>query len=448
MEKPDEVVIPCEFAYYAKDDGGTNSIYLREGHNMASMFFEELNSIPNLHILERRITHQSIAPIEKWEDITTSLGSFDTEEEIDEGYFTINSSDKNLMDLIATQLRKSPHFHERLKQEESKVETAAQPVSSEPGLAETDGIIEDETSSPSKFFYFAHEHGASISFDLDESFNEGTLFNEITSIPGLKIIKEEITHQSFGPIEIWKEITTSLGMLSFDSNLEGYDTGHRVSSSNKELMELIVGQLRKSPDFHERIIVEEPKPATAVNEVKPTIAAKTVIVKSGSPSAATTPKKKKQGITGGDIISLLFFLILTLLISSYTMTSCENMNIDLEKTRSYEGIVTKREIEKARGKITNKNLAFNLYLEGLPERFRFFNKTNNFDQLLTDIQVGDQIKVYYSRYGYHLYQIEKNGRVIFDKNIYESKQMPAFVMGLVFILLSGGALIFIAKRIF
>ncbi len=447
MEKPDEVVIPCEFAYYAKDDGGTNSIYLREGHNMSSLFFEELNSISNLQILERTITHQSIGPLEKWEDVTTSLGSFDIEEELDEGYFTINSSDKNLMDLIAAQLRKSPHFHERLKQEESKVETSAQPVSSEPGLAETDGIIEDETSSPSKFFYYPHEHGASISFNLDESFSEGVLFYEIKSIPGLEIIKEEITHQSFGPIEIWQEITTSLGMFNFDSTLEGFDTGYRVSSSNKQLMELIVGQLRKSPHFRERIIHEP----LIKDDLKPVAADQRCSnwdIQEATTSSSSLPKKKEKGGKAGGIISSLFFLIVTLLIFSSTVTSCENMKIDLSAEKTYEGIITKRETDIAYGKNRAKNLAFNLRVDGLPKDFRFFNKTNNFDQLLADIQVGDKIRVYYSHYGFILYQIEKEGKVVFSKEVFESKQLPGVIMGFIFAVLYGGASIFIAKRFF
>lgn len=102
-----------EFAYFPTQDGTAHSIYLRHGHNLSSLFFEVLNSIPTLQILERTITHQSIGPLEIWEDVITSLGKLDTENELDEGYFTINSVDKNLMDLIAEQLRKSPNFHER-----------------------------------------------------------------------------------------------------------------------------------------------------------------------------------------------------------------------------------------------------------------------------------------------------------------------------------------------
>ena len=103
-----------------------------------------------------------------------------------------------------------------------------------------------------EFFYYPHEHGASISIGIDEPFDESLLFSEIAAIPNLQILGREVTHQSFGPIETWEEVTTSQGVFSFDSILEDLEAGYSISSSNKSLMELIVSRLRQSPHFHER----------------------------------------------------------------------------------------------------------------------------------------------------------------------------------------------------
>lgn len=103
-----------------------------------------------------------------------------------------------------------------------------------------------------EFFYYPHEHGASISINIDEPFNESLLFNEIAAIPNLQILGREVTHQSFGPIETWEDISTSLGILHFTATLEGFDDGYKISSGDKNLMELIVSKLRQSQHFHER----------------------------------------------------------------------------------------------------------------------------------------------------------------------------------------------------
>ena len=117
----------------------------------------------------------------------------------------------------------------------------------------------DETStedpgvtSSCEFFYYPHEHGASISIGIDEPFDERTLFNEISSIPNLVIKDRKITHQSFGPAETWYEIVTSLGVFGYEVVLEGLEEGHSIYSDDKKIMELIVGRLRQSPHFHER----------------------------------------------------------------------------------------------------------------------------------------------------------------------------------------------------
>ncbi|NJN42820.1 MAG: hypothetical protein HC811_11900 [Flammeovirgaceae bacterium] len=107
-------------------------------------------------------------------------------------------------------------------------------------------------TSSCEFFYYPHEHGASISIGIDEPFSESTLFNEIAAIPNLVINDRKITHQSFGPAETWYEITTSLGTFGYEVVLEGLEEGYSVYSDDKQIMELIVGRLRQSPYFHER----------------------------------------------------------------------------------------------------------------------------------------------------------------------------------------------------
>jgi len=108
------------------------------------------------------------------------------------------------------------------------------------------------STSSCEFFYYPHEHGASISIGIDEPFDESILFNEISAIPNLVFTGRKITHQSVGPVEIFYKVTTSLGIFSYDVILEGLEEGYSVYSGNKALMELIVGQLRNSQHFHER----------------------------------------------------------------------------------------------------------------------------------------------------------------------------------------------------
>lgn len=103
-----------------------------------------------------------------------------------------------------------------------------------------------------EFTYNSHEHGAAINIDIDEPFDETELFLEISKIPDLVITNREMTHQSFGPIETWYDITTSLGTFSYEAILEDIEAGYSIHSSDKALMELIVSQLRKSKVFQEK----------------------------------------------------------------------------------------------------------------------------------------------------------------------------------------------------
>jgi len=109
------------------------------------------------------------------------------------------------------------------------------------------------STSSCEFFYYPHEHGASISIGIDEPFDQGILFTEISAIPNLVITDQKIIHQSFGPAEIWYEITTSLGTFGYEVILEGLEEGYSIHSADKQIMELIVGRLRQSPHFYERI---------------------------------------------------------------------------------------------------------------------------------------------------------------------------------------------------
>lgn len=118
-----------------------------------------------------------------------------------------------------------------------------------------ESIKDDRAKSTSscEFSYYPHEHGASISIGIDEPFDEDILFSEITAIPNLVVKDRKITHQSFGPAETWYEITTSLGTFGYEVVLEGLEEGYSIYSADKQIMELIVGRLRQSPHFHERM---------------------------------------------------------------------------------------------------------------------------------------------------------------------------------------------------
>lgn len=107
----------------------------------------------------------------------------------------------------------------------------------------------DSIKQTCRFTYNSHEYGAVILIDINEPFNENELFNEIVKIPGLEIISREVTYQSFGPIETWYRITTSLGTFNYEAVLEGMVDGFKIHSSDKSLMELISNQLRNSKLF-------------------------------------------------------------------------------------------------------------------------------------------------------------------------------------------------------
>lgn len=104
---------------------------------------------------------------------------------------------------------------------------------------------------PCGFTATIHESGGAIFFNVESSYSEVNLFQEIESIPGMTIVERKVIYQSLGPIETQEEITTSLGMFNLSSVLEGMYDGFTITSGDVVLINLILEKLRSSPLFYE-----------------------------------------------------------------------------------------------------------------------------------------------------------------------------------------------------
>jgi hypothetical protein len=366
-----------------------------------------------------------------YEDFITTLGTLHVDREMDDfPGCTVASDNKQLMLLVADHLVAIGYNKVTINAEAAP---ASEPAS----------VSSSATTCP--YSHYEHDHGATISFDLD-LFNPGDLFNVLEKISGFKILKKEGLHSSFGPLESVSEYFTTKGDFTLSSTWEGMDTGHTLSSSNKELIRLIIETLRYSSAFSEivsksiqennQVEQEEiPSPSVENNDDAGTFNLQPAEIETQQ------PKSKSEDGCGGTLITL-FFLFLTFYLFAQAVNFYSKLSINLDQAKMHRGKVIHSSISTKGG--IRKSTGFNLEIEGLDHRFRFFN--GEFSTLKEKIRPGTEVTIYYEPGSWTIYQIEQNGNVLFDKKIVEGNQWPGIIMSLVFALFTGWITWFFIKR--
>lgn len=411
----------CRF--YEHEDGSIS--FDRDSFN-ESEFFKLINDIPGFEAAKKEMTF----------DAGSALGLSAPSEWPIFSDPEIRSSNGDFIKKIVEKLRASPYFT-------SYRETKIAKTSKNSAEAPSDLI---PSNSVCPFFSWEHDYGATISFDLD-LFNPADLFKELEKIPAFKILKKESLYSSFGPLESASKYFTTHDDFTLASTWEGMDTGHTLSSSNKEFIRLITKSLRVSSTFSELITKdvrednpveteEIPSPSAENNDAPENSHEQSVEIKN-QPS-----KTKGEDGCGGTLLTLLF-LFLTFYLLSIAVNFYSKRSINLDHAKMHRGKVIHSSISTKGG--IRKSTGFNLEIEGLDHRFRFFN--GNFSALKERIQPGVIITVYYEAYSWDIYQIEENGEVLYGKEIIEAGQWPGIIMSLIFAFFTSWVTWFLVKRI-
>lgn len=203
----------------------------------------------------------------------------------------------------------------------------------------------------------------------------------------------------------WRKLNSSLGLLSIQ--WIGKNT-YRLSSGNKKIVNIV---------------------------------AKTLHAKK-----TTSRKTRPSPYTAGDCLSILIFGTITLILLLVFLNAINDVSIDLKsEARVLQAPVTVSFPSKGKNLRSRSTRFLDFQLEGLNHQFRFAPK-KNYEVLLKELKKGEKITLYYSLHGYDIYQIEKNGRVLYPKSIFENGNIVLIVMSFIFLMFAGGATRFLIRR--
>lgn len=131
------------------------------------------------------------------------------------------------------------------------------------------------------------------------------------------------------------------------------------------------------------------------------------------------------------IIGLLFLILGLGLFLLLSFIGYDNQKINLEDFTKYESIVTKKGVG-----IESK--VFYLKMNGLEKKIGVYRMFRNYDKLLQDIEVGDQLKIYYKpnenkneNINIDVIQIERGNKIIVNKSEYQTKYRILMAVGII-----------------
>ncbi len=111
-------------------------------------------------------------------------------------------------------------------------------------------------------------------------------------------------------------------------------------------------------------------------------------------------------------------------------------NINLDNCSQLTGLVEDRGMDFRIGDKGRTTSVFYVKLAGLEEKLGIYRISGNYDDLLTKIRTGDNLKVYYfdnsnttENVNIDLIQVEKGHEIIVEKNEYEKKQSSLIYIG-------------------
>ncbi len=112
-------------------------------------------------------------------------------------------------------------------------------------------------------------------------------------------------------------------------------------------------------------------------------------------------------------------------------------NIDLSKYQQYENIIIDKGIDIHYSSKGHESDVFYISLKGLDEDLGIYRMSKNYTDLLEQLNIGDKVTVYYrpsknkENINIDLIQVEKNNKIIIDKNEYEKKESSLIYIGIV-----------------
>ncbi len=141
------------------------------------------------------------------------------------------------------------------------------------------------------------------------------------------------------------------------------------------------------------------------------------------------------------LINLLITLLLCAGIVFTIISMLANSKRDLTQLDSYEGKVISKGIAENPATNINVTKVFYIKLDGLDQTLSTYNLKQDYAQLDSAFQIGDQVKVYYQRSSFpevanlHTYQFEKKGKIIIGEGEIENKELKGGILSAVVVIL-------------
>lgn len=136
-------------------------------------------------------------------------------------------------------------------------------------------------------------------------------------------------------------------------------------------------------------------------------------------------------------INSIIIALTSIIYFSLAYVGYEKQNIDLNKYSQYEGVIIDKGIGILKGSKGRTSNVFYVTLNGLDERLGIYRMSKKYNDLLSNLTVGEKIKVYYkpqsnkNNINIDLIQIEKGGKIIVGKDEYERKESALIYLGLI-----------------
>ena len=138
------------------------------------------------------------------------------------------------------------------------------------------------------------------------------------------------------------------------------------------------------------------------------------------------------------LLSSILFASTSLLYFFLSYVGYEKQNIDLTQKANYENVITNKGIGiRYLGKGTKSEVFF-ITLKDLDEKLGIYRMSENYDDLLNKVNMGDKVKVYYEpssnkreNINIDLIQVEKEGEILINKTEYEKKESALIYIGLI-----------------
>lgn len=145
----------------------------------------------------------------------------------------------------------------------------------------------------------------------------------------------------------------------------------------------------------------------------------------------------KSSDRSGFIFSIIFITLLSVLYGFLVKIGLDKQNINLKKVQKATNIVEHFGIDLHYGSKSRKSNVFYIKLKDLNEKVGVYRFSKDYGDLLSLINDGDRITVYYyqnsnerENVNIDLIQIEKENKILLHKSEYENKERTLIFVGI------------------